>query len=85
MFWSSVFHRFFYLIWVVIPWLLLPHVQLWLYIVITLMMTIPGTVLAVGFNALFADAVPAEWRGHVTGVRNAVLSVAFIVASWSPA
>ena len=80
-FWSSVFHRFFYLIWVVIPWLLLPHVQLWLYIAITLMMTIPGTVLAVGFNALFADAVPAEWRGHVTGVRNAVLSVAFIVAS----
>ena len=80
-FWSSVFHRFFYLIWVVIPWLLLPNVQLSLYIVITLLMTIPGTVLAVGFNALFADAVPAEWRGHVTGVRNAVLSVAFIVAS----
>ena len=34
-----------------------------------------------GLNALFADAVPAEWRGHVTGVRNAVLSVAFMVAS----
>ena len=80
-FWSSVFHRFFYLIWVAIPWLLLPHVQLSLFVVITLLMTIPGTVLAVGFNALFADSVPAEWRGHVTGVRNAVLSVSFIVAS----
>ena len=80
-FWSSVFHRFFYLIWVAIPWLLLPHVQLSLFVVITLLMTIPGTVLAVGFNALFADSVPAKWRGHVTGVRNAVLSVSFIVAS----
>ena len=33
-FWSWNF-TVFYLIWVVIPWLLLPHVQLWLYIVIT--------------------------------------------------
>jgi MFS family permease len=80
-FWSSVAHRFFYLIWVVIPWLLLPQLQLWMYIVVTLVMTIPGTALAIGFNALFADAVPADWRGHVAGVRNAVLSVAFIAAS----
>jgi MFS family permease len=80
-FWSSVAHRFFYLIWVVIPWLLLPQLQLWMYIVVTLVMTIPGTALAIGFNALFADAVPSEWRGHVAGIRNAVLSVAFIAAS----
>jgi MFS family permease len=76
-----VAHRFFYLIWVVIPWLLLPQLQLWMYIVVTLVMTIPGTALAIGFNALFADAVPSEWRGHVAGIRNAVLSVAFIAAS----
>jgi MFS family permease len=82
-FWSAAFHRLFYLLWVIIPWLLLPRMEIWAYILVTLLMSIPGTVLAVGFNALFADAVPPEWRPHVTGVRNAVLSVAFIVTSLS--
>jgi MFS family permease len=80
-FWSAAFHRLFYLLWVVIPWLLLPSMEIWAYILVTLLMSIPGTVLAVGFNALFADAVPSDWRPHVTGVRNAVLSVTFIVTS----
>lgn len=80
-FWSAVFNRFFYLIWVVIPWLFLPQGQLWAFVLVTLLMTIPGTALSVGFNALFAEAVPTEWRGHVTGIRNAVLAVAFIVAT----
>jgi MFS family permease len=80
-FWSAAFHRLFYLLWVVIPWLLLPRVEIWAYILVTLLMSIPGTVLAVGFNALFADAVPPEWRPHVTGIRNAVLSVTFIITS----
>ena len=80
-FWSAVFNRFFYLIWVVIPWLFLPQGQLWAFVLVTLLMTIPGTSLSVGFNALFAEAVPTEWRGHVTGIRNAVLSVAFIAAT----
>ena len=80
-FWSSVFNRFFYLIWVVIPWLFLPQGQLWAFVLVTLLMSIPGTALSVGFNALFAEAVPTEWRGHVTGIRNAVLSVAFVAAT----
>ncbi len=80
-FWSAAFHRLFYLLWIIIPWLLLPKTEIWAYILVILVMSIPGTVLAVGFNALFADAVPAEWRPHVTGVRNAVLSVAFIITS----
>lgn len=80
-FWSAAFHRLFYLLWVIIPWLLLPRMEIWAYILVTLLMSIPGTVLAVGFNALFADAVPPDWRPHVTGVRNAVLSVAFIITS----
>lgn len=80
-FWSSVLHRFFYLFLIFLPWLLLPYVQLWVIIFITLVMSIPGTALAVGFNALFADAVPPEWRGHVVGVRNAVLSLTFIATS----
>lgn len=80
-FWTSVFYRVFYLLWIIIPSLLLAHLQVWAFILVTLVMSLPGTALAVGFNALFADAVPAEWRPHITGVRNAVLSVTFIVTS----
>ncbi len=80
-FWSAAFHRIFYLLWVIMPWLLLPKLEIWAYILVTLLMSIPGTGLAVGFNALFADAVPPEWRPHVTGVRNALLSVTFIITS----
>ena len=78
---SSVFYRFFYLLWVPLPVIFGADTQIWMVIAITLVMSIPGTALAVGFNALFADAVPPEWRGHVVGIRNAVLAVATIVAS----
>lgn len=80
-FWTSLFYRVFYLAWVFIPALLAPRVQVWALILVTLVMSVPGTVLAVSFNALFADAVPREWRASVTGKRNAVLSVAFIATS----
>jgi MFS family permease len=37
--------------------------------------------LSVGFNALFAAAVPSEWRASVMGTRNVLQSIAFIVSS----
>jgi MFS family permease len=80
-FWTSVLHRFFYLGWVLLPLFLTPSGQVWGLIALTLLMSIPGTGLAVGFNALFAAAVPPEWRGHVAGTRNALLSITFIVTS----
>lgn len=80
-FWAAVLHRCFYLLYILLPWFLAPKLELWVIIVITLVMSIPGTALAVGFNALFAEAVPPVWRGHVVGVRNALLAVAFIITS----
>lgn len=80
-FWTSVYYRFFYVLWVALPWFFDANGQITSLIVITLAMSIPGTVLAVGFNALFAGAVPPEWRGHVVGVRNALLAMAFILTS----
>jgi len=55
--------------------------QIWALVGLTLIMHIPGTALAVGFPALFAEAVPPDWRGHVAGARNALLSVTFIAVS----
>ena len=79
--WAAIFHRMFYLLWVPLPLLLGAEGQVWALVAMTLLMSIPGTALAVGFNALFAEAVPPEWRGHVAGARNALLSLTFIGVS----
>jgi MFS family permease len=44
-------------------------------------MSIPATPLAVGFNAMFASAVPTDWRGHVVGIRNVLLAVTYMATS----
>jgi len=80
-FWTAAIHRSFYVIWAFLPFLLGAAGQIWALVGLTLIMHIPGTALAVGFTALFAEAVPPEWRGHVAGMRNALLSVTFIAVS----
>ena len=80
-FWSSALHRIFYLVWIFLPSFFTPQVQIWAFIGLTLLMSIPGTALAVGFNGLFAEVVPPQWRAHVAGVRNALLAVTLIAVS----
>ena len=80
-FWTSILHRLFYLFWIFLPMFLAPHLQTWALIGLVFLMSIPGTALAVGFNAMFAEVVPAEWHSHVIGVRNALLALVFIAAS----
>ncbi len=80
-FWSSVFYRLGYALWIPLPWLFNAQGQVWALIIVTFLMAIPLTPLGVGFNALFAEAVPSEYRAHVAGIRNIVLSVAFIASS----
>lgn len=74
-FWSSVLSRMFYLLLVPLPILLMPKEQVWVIIATTFVMTIPGTAMVVGFNSLFGEVVPVEWRGHVVGIRNALLAI----------
>ncbi len=80
-FWTSIWHRLFYLTWVFLPFFLAPYLQVWALVALVLLMSIPGTVLAVGFNAMFAEVVPPDWRSHVVGVRNALLALVFIVTT----
>jgi len=80
-FWTAACSRIFYLLWVPLPWLLAPAGQVWALIGMTLVMSIPATALAVGFNALYAEAIPTDLRGHVVGVRNALLSIIIIIVS----
>jgi MFS family permease len=78
---ASAWYRLGYLLWVPLPWLFNEQAQIWALIVVALLMAIPLTPLSVGFNALFASAVPSEWRAHVAGVRNILLSIAFMLSS----
>lgn len=80
-FWSSVFYRLGYALWIPLPWLFNAQGQIWALIVLTFLMAVPLTPLGVGFNALFAEAVPSDYRAHVAGLRNVVLSVAFMISS----
>ena len=80
-FWSAVLSRLGYFLFIPLPWLFNNQGQIWALTVITLAMGIPMCSLNVGFNALFASAVPIEWRASVMGIRNMVQSLTFIIAS----
>ena len=80
-FWTSVLYRLGYIPFIFLPWLFDAQGQVWAIIVITFLMAIPLTPLGIGFNALFAEAVPSEYRAHVAGIRNVVLSIAFVATS----
>lgn len=74
-FWTSILQRSFYLLLIPLPIFLMREAQVWTIIGVTLVMNIPGTAVVVGFNSLFGEGVPPEWRGHVAGIRNALLSI----------
>jgi MFS family permease len=78
---SSVWYRLGYLLWVPLPWLFSEQAQVWALIVIALLMAVPLAPLSVGFNAVFASAVPPQWRAHVAAVRNVAFAIAFILSS----
>src|SRR3989304_4841032 len=80
-FWTAVFYRLGFLSFVFLPRLFDEQGQIWAIIAITFLMAIPLPPLGVGFNALFAEAVPSDYRAHVAGIRNVVLSIAFVAMS----
>ncbi len=80
-FWSSVFYRLGYALWIPLPWIFGAQGQIWALIGITFLMAIPLTPLGVGFNALFAEAVPTKYRAHVAGTRNVAFAFTYMASS----
>lgn len=80
-FWSSVIFRIGYLFWIPLPRLFNAQGQIWALIVLTFLMAIPLTPLGVGFNALFAEAVPDQYRARVAGTRNVTFAIAYMLTS----
>lgn len=81
-FWSSVLFRIGYLLWIPLPWFFDDQGQIWALIILTFLMAIPLTPLGVGFNALFAEAVPDRFRARVAGTRNITFAIAYMLTSF---
>jgi MFS family permease len=79
--WSALVTRLFYFLLIPLPILLPASTQVWVIILITLVMTIPGVVVGVLFNAFFAEVTPPEWRGQVVGLRNAIFAITTMATS----
>jgi len=80
-FWMSILSRLGYIPLIFLPWFLDEQAQIIAIIIITFLMAIPLTPLGVGFTALFAESVPTEYRAHVAGIRNVMLSITFMLTS----
>lgn len=76
---SAAWHRLGYLLLIPLPLLLPNTTQVWIIVLITLFMSVPGTVLSIAFNAVLADLIPPEDRATVVGRRNALTSLAMTV------
>ncbi len=81
-FWSSVLFRAGYFLWIPLPWIFDKQGQIWALIVLAFLMAIPLTPLGVGFNALFAEAVPDRFRAQVAGTRNVTFAIAYMLSSF---
>lgn len=81
LFLSAMFTRFFYLLLIPLPSLLPGTYQIWTIILLTFAMNIPGTILAVSFNVMFANSVPIDKRWRVVGIRNAVFAIVTVITT----
>lgn len=80
-FWSAVLSRVGYFLLILLPSVFHPQNQVSAMIWITLYISLPATVLAISFNALFAELTPNQYRAEVVGKRNALLAVSMTVAT----
>lgn len=80
-FWTASVYRVGYLPLIFVPLVASDSLQIAAIILLTFLMAIPLTPLGVGFNALFAEAVPNEFRAHVAGIRNVMFAIAFMLTS----
>ncbi len=78
---TALINRLGYVIMAVLPWLLPPALILDVLPIVVVGMALPGVILAISFNATFAEVVPPEWRAVVVGRRNALLAIASTIAS----
>lgn len=77
---SIIFHLG-YLLLIALPWFFTDRIQIWVILLIYLIAAIPGTVLTISYNAMFADLVAPEWRPTVVGRQMALVSLSMTLTS----
>jgi MFS family permease len=80
-FWTSVVYRLGFFPFIILPIALSKESQIVAFILLTFFMSIPLTPLGVGFNVLFAEVVPVDYRAHVAGIRNVMFALAYMLSS----
>lgn len=78
---SSILFRLGYMLVIFLPRFFDSTEQVWAVIVIYLLAALPGAVLAISFNAMFAELVVPEHRAMVVGRRSALLSISLTATS----
>lgn len=80
---TAVATRLFLVFLIPLPWLLQnPQPEIWAIIILTLLAALPTTFLAISFNSMFGEVVPARWRAEVVGRRNALLAISMTVTTF---
>lgn len=80
-FWTSLVQRLGFVAMIGLPWLFADRLQVGALVGVTVLMSIPATLLSISFNALLAEVVPAEHRAEVVGRRNAVLAISMTLST----
>jgi MFS family permease len=83
---TAIWQRLGFFLMIPLPLLLPDSLKVWAALILTLLMAVPGTALAIGFNALLATTVVPQARGRVVGRRNSLLAgmimFAFLFSGW---
>jgi MFS family permease len=78
---SGVIQRLGYLLLVFVPALLAPSLEIWLILLVSLLMSVPGALFIVAFNTLITELTPEDWRARVVSRRNALLALSTLASS----
>ncbi|MCJ7700512.1 MAG: MFS transporter [Anaerolineales bacterium] len=78
---TSILHRGGYVLMLVGMLIFAQDLHVTMILTVTVLMSVPGTVLMIGFNAAFAELVAPDRRGLVVGRRNALLAVSMTASA----
>jgi len=78
---ASILHRAGYILILLVMIIFAGQLQISVILWITVGMSIPGAVLMIVFNVMFAEIVPPSRRGLVVGRRNALLAVSMTTSA----
>lgn len=78
---TSLFHRAGYVVILLVMLIFFERIHTFMVLWITVFMSIPGAILMIAFNAMFAEIVPPDRRGLVVGRRNALLAVSMTTSA----